>query len=792
VSWKRLGWALLALLAAAGLYGFLRERLWAQSMWSEAGGERFLAYTAIFWSAAVLTLWRSPRWIGVICAAAALLYTMWWSGPLALLAVLYLLGSCFCLGKRVAARADPPTATLLGAAVWMFLIWIALHFPLNTRGAYAGALAIPYVFSYSAISVAARNARGGGGTRTQRKEAAAFAVLLFVLLAHLLAALKPEVSADGLSMHLALPMAVARDARWAFDFRLNSLALMPNGADSLYAAAYLLGGEDAAHLLNFAFLALTCALVARGARRWVSPSQAWLIAALFASTPLVQLVTGSLFVENVWGAMILAALLALANYLESEKREDLLLTAIFAGAAIAVKVLAGAFAVPIVLVGSWAVFQKRRWRTALLAGVLLMLFALPPYVYAFAKTGNPVFPFANRVFQSPDYDTTKSFSDPRFTAPLSWRTPYEVTFRSKEYLEAQGGAGGFQYFLWLAPAILWARRKEQWVIVAVTGLAAGIILALTHYLRYVYPAMPLASLAIAWLVAEAPAAAGSAGLLSVIALNLWFLPSSGSYNRDFALFRRSDIQPYVERMAPARPLIADLNQRAPGEPVAFFSTEQTGELNGPAYTDSWHSERYWNRIQNAKDPRTIAGMLHGLGIHYVVAPDWRSMSPVPVQLFLRLWLEPVRVRVGPLGLFRMRDVLAPPDTGPFAPGRYDDLEERIEFSGSWVRDLQFPESSSQSITYADTPGNMLRIAFTGRAITYVFTQAANRGIAEVRIDGRPQARIDQYAPQTQWQSMRRFGALSSGAHTLEVQVSGEKDPRSAGVFVDLDAFEVEP
>jgi hypothetical protein len=87
---------------------------------------------------------------------------------------------------------------------------------------------------------------------------------------------------------------------------------------------------------------------------------------------------------------------------------------------------------------------------------------------------------------------------------------------------------------------------------------------------------------------------------------------------------------------------------------------------------------------------------------------------------------------------------------------------------------------------------LFRIAFNGRAITYMFAEAVNRGIAEVSIDGRPQARINQYSPQTQWQSSRRFGGLGPGAHTLEVRVSGEKDPRSAGIFVDLDAFDVEP
>jgi hypothetical protein len=127
-----------------------------------------------------------------------------------------------------------------------------------------------------------------------------------------------------------------------------------------------------------------------------------------------------------------------------------------------------------------------------------------------------------------------------------------------------------------------------------------------------------------------------------------------------------------------------------------------------------------------------------------------------------------------------------------APGHYDDQDQRVEYKGKWWPDRQFPQSSGQSITYSDKPGDTFRIAFTGSAITYVFTKALNRGIAEVKIDGGPAVRINQYSASTQWQEKQRFGGLSPGAHTMEVRVSGDKDPASGGLFVDLDAFDVEP
>ena len=115
-----------------------------------------------------------------------------------------------------------------------------------------------------------------------------------------------------------------------------------------------------------------------------------------------------------------------------------------------------------------------------------------------------------------------------------------------------------------------------------------------------------------------------------------------------------------------------------------------------------------------------------------------------------------------------------------ASGRYDDQDQRVEYKGKWWPDHQFPQSSGQSITYSDKPGDTFRIAFTGSAITYVFTQALNRGIAEVRIDGGAAVRINQYSGPTKWQEKQRFGGLSPGATRWKSAYRGTKIPRRAG------------
>ena len=70
--------------------------------------------------------------------------------------------------------------------------------------------------------------------------------------AHYLVALKPEVSSDGLSVHLALTDYVAQHHYWPFDVKNVTWAAMPMGGDWAYTIANMLGGETAARLLNFA------------------------------------------------------------------------------------------------------------------------------------------------------------------------------------------------------------------------------------------------------------------------------------------------------------------------------------------------------------------------------------------------------------------------------------------------------------------------------------------------------------------------------------------------------------
>ena len=132
-------------------------------------------------------------------------------------------------------------------------------------------------------------------------------------------------------------------------------------------------------------------------------------------------------------------------------------------------------------------------------------------------------------------------------------------------------------------------------------------------------------------------------------------------------------------------------------------------------------------------------------------------------------------------LFRLRDnpVVIQHELQPFPPGVFDDLDDRIEYTGAWIHDNQFVEPLARSVTYSDVPGDSLRFAFSGTGVTYILTKARNRGVAEVLIDGEVRARIDQYSRETGWRSEQSFDGLGAGKHTFELRVLAERGPGSA-------------
>jgi glycosyltransferase involved in cell wall biosynthesis len=821
-------WIPRAVLAAAAIllirvvwHGFRADRLLFENAgWSPVGRFRFIHYTKIFWAASLLVLLSVPIAYTPIVALLVVVATVFAIGPVALLAVAaFLIASCALGSKLLGAGEDaqPETqlcATLLGIASYIFLMTFLVRLPVNYPAVYVMLLVIPVLLDIRGV-VRRLAAWGTAVVRARprrRPQVAAFAVLVFVLGMHWILVPQPESSADGLAMHLAIPANVSQ--HHVFTYRPGHIfwSAMPMGADWCYTLVYLLGGEFAARLLNFAMLLLVESLLYRAARRFVSPAISFLILALFASTSLVQLVTGSLFIENFLAAMVLGMALAIWQFGDTGRRCFLYVAAILGGTALAIKLGGLAYvaaALPVAAIEvrrQWGRLGSRPAAASSIATALLLAAALPPYVISWWMTRDPVYPFLNRTFPSPLVDRDAVFTDSRFHQPINLRTPYDLTFHSDRYSEGHPGYLGFHYLL-LAPlgllALLAIRRRPALSAAAISLIGALIVLTLLPNARYLYPALPLMLVPLAallgWLTPGVLRGALISLAVACVFLNAWFLPSSNSYHPDFyeqAPLSRAMRQVYIHKNVPMREIGQYMNRKHPGVPVFLAESSELAAFNADVYANGWHQYDIWSSLRREHTSMEIDRLLLQWNVHYVAAPKPGFGSPTnprSLQDFLTDCVAP-EFQAGWLFLSRIENSCRPGGWAleplSVSPGVYDDSDPAIVFKGPWIQDKAWPRTYAHTVTYANLPGSEIRLAFEGSVLTYTYTKAPNRGKADITIDGVPAMILDLYAPGAEWQRRTSF-KVNPGQHRAVITILPDKNPKSSDRFVDLDAFEVQ-
>lgn len=793
--------ALLALVAVE-LFGFFSGHPWRQDIWYADGVARLRFYTALFIGIATPVVVLAPWLLGPLTlafTAAATVHAVGWAATLTPL--LFLISS-WSLGAMLLRTKDKAIesallATLLGAGIYVLLMTLTARLPVHYWWVWLPVLLAPLPY-------------GGGSVRSilhhrsrerQRAEGLshhiALALLIYILLIHWLLVLKPEAGADGLAAHLAVATNIAAHHAYTVNPARLVWAVMPMGADWTYSIVYLLGGEFAARLLNFAWFLLLLALVYGVARRWLLYAPALLLAAVFAATPLAQLVTGELFVENFQAVLLFGMVVALAS------EQPLWVAAALGGTALATKVGSLAF---VAVALAFAIPRPRRT----VAAIVLLVAAAPTYLIAWRITGNPLYPYFNQRFHSPLLPATADVTEYRFHEPLRWSTLYDLTFHTSRYYEGQDGSFGFQYLALIPLAVVLAfaaRRGRAFALIGAGGMA--IVLLSTPNARYIYPALPLlmaaAAAALAWIGENERWGykAGIAFLGLCAGANIWFMPSSSWYHKSFYLPKPLSLRWqgfHVTMVSAARDVAMRSERSHPGENENVLLTTDVDQADfaGDAHQADWHEPILDDAIHRALDMPAMARLMEQWKIRYVIArklPDGQWLRPQPLRDLLT-WCSTTEYEYEDYYLARLDPhcLDRPAADRPLAtvgPGTYDDFNRVLRFRGDWDHRDEFDGPYLHSISYTDVAGAEATVAFQGTALTYVFTKASNRGIAEIWIDGALRATVDAYSPGVEWRRRLRICCLAPGRHEAVIRVTGRKQAISEGEFVDVDAVVVE-
>lgn len=648
-------WLVLSLVLSVTAYGLLTAPLWQQHLWDRAGAKYFALFTLSCCVLGALSVWRAPRLTRAHLLALSLIVSVALLGPGPVAAVSFLLVGCATLGDAVTGllyrvqgaknpRAPMDSAAFAisvftGLALYVTFLAFTAPFRIHFVPLWVLLLALPMLLNRRYLRRLAEFAARAFAPIPACCHATALPLVILgiSLLAHLVLIPKPEAGADGLAMHLALPVRLAAHHFFAYDPGAFLWSLMPMAGTFSFAIAYMLGGEPAARLLDFALLALMVLLLVRILRRWTPDWVAWLVAGVFVSTPLVQLVTANLMIENAQAGFLLAAFAAYLGAREdSEERGEAganpndhaprtvaaLLAALLAGAALSSKIGSLAIALPVAVMTARAVPRR-----ALAIAALFLAFGSFPYVNAWARTGNPLFPFMGNVFPSQYTNASYYVKDLRWTEKPSWRTLYDLTFHSSRFYESQDGGFGFQTML-LLPLVLavpyrrWphATRAPFWLAVTATPL---VLLAMPH-LRYLYPSLAFSTLALAIPLTEGTprfrrTAVVCAGLVWI--LNLVFLPSSSGNHKGFLLnpFKSEEARVYQRDLAPLDAAADYVNVVQPGTAVAALDCEagKIAYFTGATYMmNNWHSSQGRLGLSLARNEDDILKFARDKGIHW--------------------------------------------------------------------------------------------------------------------------------------------------------------------------------
>jgi hypothetical protein len=559
-----------------------------------------------------------------------------------------LIGACTFVA---AASQIPASVTILtGTCLWIGLMAATSAFQIHFAPVYVVMLLLPFIVFHKH----ARETLVGLGRRLVAPAVATtgtesgWAVLLgTVVVVHLLIVAKPEVGYDAIGMHLQFPQLWAAHHLWTFDTSRYAWAVMPLGADLQYAAAYLLAGEGGARLLNLAFSVVVCHLTYRLLRLYARREIAIASVCLLASMPLAFLLTGSLFVENLWVAYLLAALLLAIDYTRKPSAVTLAAFMLTAAGAMQCKVTSVFWIGPLVLYMAFLLWRQRRVRVLNRATIAVLAIALLigvwPYANAWIRTGNPVFPFMNALFRSPLFDVSASFNNPRYDAPLRLWSPYELIVSSHRFLEGADGAAGFHWLL-LFPIVAFAfvrrRPRVQWLCLALVVIFFVSVFTQQAYLRYLLPALVLFAIVAGWALEELPnRPMMRAGVLTIgailVLLNVRFLYTSSWTNSDLCprcAFDATTRYRNIAAFAPQRVIGEYLNRALPDGRVGFFILNEASPAGYVGYSrgGSWHDHESFMALATAQSAEDILKFARRYRLTHAVVADAPTTGPTDV------------------------------------------------------------------------------------------------------------------------------------------------------------------
>ena len=328
-------------------------------------------------------------------------------------------------------------------------------------------------------------------------------MLTVVVLYIFLESLKPEFYSDALRYHLYVPKKFIEHHKI---FYVDSIPFssMPFNTEMLYTLGLMLGKQITARLVNFIMSLVLLMSIFSFCKRYLSLRIGIVAALVFCITPIfinASITAGSDISVTLFSFL---GIYSIINWIHSKRLDMLVVGAVFSGLAMGSKY--NALYVIFTLVIVITVVSRRNPKEILknisLFLLIILLITSIWWIKSYMHTGNPVFPFLNKVFKSEywwqshnDWFNFGTFGrQPNLVNILI--TPWDITFNS--HLYGESGIGHI-YLFFISLGLLFymitkQRSKTISYLLLYLLLYFFIWILTVQYSRYLLPMLTVASI----------------------------------------------------------------------------------------------------------------------------------------------------------------------------------------------------------------------------------------------------------------------------------------------------------
>ena len=341
------------------------------------------------------------------------------------------------------------------------------------------------------------------------------AALLTYGVLYLRQALAPEMSPDGTVYHLGLVNLWAHTGRI---YRIADMyAALPQGMEMLFLFAFTIGRHSAAALTHLSFLFdLPILMLLYGRRFGWSCFATTFAAILVFASPLFGMDGTVAYVDVALAAVVFASVYLLQVWRQNKSPGILAACSLLAAFALAIKYTAAPLPLLVFLIVAWDT-RKTGWAkmaSAVLVSAIAVLIIAGPYpLRNWIWFSNPLAFFGNQLFPNPWFHVSLERSYLAAEAHyhgIRWSDlPIGLTTGNSKTLTSFG-----TLFL-LTPLCLLGIILRQPRVFVLAALAVGSIYAGNKDPRFLIPAVPLASMALGFVLNQIP---GSKALLCSVAV----------------------------------------------------------------------------------------------------------------------------------------------------------------------------------------------------------------------------------------------------------------------------------